>query len=98
MAEVASVTDIASIPAKYRARNLLRACEALVRRLFESVEALVGRRTGSDTSLHPQQVMVQLIERQEALRKAVDESKFSVNAKRTGKLPASAVVPKGVAH
>jgi hypothetical protein len=63
----------ANIPARYRARSLLRECEALVRRLFEANEALIGRRGGGEASFQPEQIMIMLVDRQMALRRVVDE-------------------------
>jgi hypothetical protein len=64
------------IPARYRARSLLRECEALVHRLFEANEALIGRRGSAEAAFQPEQIMIKLVDRQQALRLVVDESLF----------------------
>jgi hypothetical protein len=62
-----------AIPARYRARAILRECQALVRRLLEANAALAARAGGAPASLQPAQVAAKLVERQAALRAVVDE-------------------------
>jgi hypothetical protein len=68
--------DDVNVPARYRARNLLRECQALVARLLDANEALLTRRGGADSTFHPQQIMIKLVDRQQALRRVVDERTF----------------------
>jgi hypothetical protein len=68
--------DDYNVPARYRARSLLRECQALVTRLLDANEALIGRRGGADSTFQPQQIMSKLVERQQALRCVVDECKY----------------------
>lgn len=70
---LAMSSNAAHIPAHYRARALLRTCQALVQRLLEASAGLITQRTSPQTSLHPRQLVSKLVETQEALRAVVDE-------------------------
>jgi hypothetical protein len=75
--------DDYNVPARYRARSLLRECQALIARLLDANETLIGRRGGADSTFQPQQIMSKLVERQQALRCVVDECTYPSSVNRS---------------
>lgn len=67
------MSDNVDVPAKYRARSVLRESMELVQRLFECFDAAISRHKGSEAFLQPEQIMKTLVEKLDTLSKIVNE-------------------------